>query len=120
MVTASGMKVLARVDFKKVGNLYIVAISLAVGLLPVVSPQFFNKLPSALGPILESPILLTAIVATLLNLFFNGVAAKPMRQDPNQLLLNRKLYKVELSNVDKCFRKYEVVPALMLPGQDCA
>ncbi|MBH3449994.1 purine permease [Pseudomonas putida] len=80
MVTASGMKVLARVDFKKVGNLYIVAISLAVGLLPVVSPQFFNKLPSALGPILESPILLTAIVATLLNLFFNGVAAKPMRQ----------------------------------------
>ncbi|MCX2901629.1 MULTISPECIES: nucleobase:cation symporter-2 family protein [Pseudomonas] len=80
MVTASGMKVLARVDFKKVGNLYIVAISLAIGLLPVVSPHFFSKLPSALGPILESPILLTAIVATSLNLFFNGLGAAPSRQ----------------------------------------
>ncbi|MAQ49983.1 MAG: purine permease [Pseudomonas sp.] len=73
MVTASGMKVLGRVDFSKAGNLYIVAISLAVGMLPVVSPQFFSKLPSALSPILESPILLTAIVATALNIFFNGV-----------------------------------------------
>lgn len=81
MVTASGMKVLGRVDFKNVGNLYIVAISLAVGMLPVVSPHFFSKLPSSLGPILESPILLTAIVAITLNIFFNGIGLRNPQND---------------------------------------
>ena len=81
MVTASGMKVLGRVEFKNVGNLYIVAISLAVGMLPVVSPHFFSKLPSSLGPILESPILLTAIVAITLNIFFNGIGLRKPQND---------------------------------------
>jgi NCS2 family nucleobase:cation symporter-2 len=73
MVTASGIKVLARVDFHNVKNLYIVAISIALGMLPVVSPKFFSRLPHELAPILESPILLTAISAILLNIFFNGL-----------------------------------------------
>ncbi|GLC95391.1 permease [Cupriavidus sp. TA19] len=73
MVTASGIKVLARVDFHNVKNLYIVAISIALGMLPVVSPKIFSKLPHELAPILESPILLTAISAILLNIFFNGL-----------------------------------------------
>uniref|UniRef100_UPI0003747262 solute carrier family 23 protein n=1 Tax=Cupriavidus sp. UYPR2.512 TaxID=1080187 RepID=UPI0003747262 len=73
MVTASGIKVLARVDFHNVRNLYIVAISIALGMLPVVSPKIFSKLPHELAPILESPILLTAISAILLNIFFNGL-----------------------------------------------
>ncbi|WP_066739150.1 nucleobase:cation symporter-2 family protein [Cupriavidus sp. D384] len=73
MVTASGIKVLSRVDLHSVKNLYIIAISIAVGMLPVVSPKFFSKFPPDLAPILESPILMTAIVAILLNIFFNGV-----------------------------------------------
>lgn len=74
MVAASGIKVLARVDFhNNMRNLYIVAISIGIGMIPVVSPKFFGRLPHELAPLLESSILLTAISAVILNLFFNGL-----------------------------------------------
>ena len=73
MVAATGIKVLARVNLKNVYNLYVIAISIGLGMIPVVMPKFFSKLPHELAPILESPILLTAISAILLNLFFNGL-----------------------------------------------
>ncbi|MEE7493348.1 nucleobase:cation symporter-2 family protein [Methylobacterium oryzae] len=75
VVTASGIKVLSRVDFKLVGNLYVVAISLGLGMVPVVTPKFFSRLPHDLAPILESPVLLTAISAIILNVFFNGTGS---------------------------------------------
>ncbi|MBS0353923.1 MAG: purine permease [Proteobacteria bacterium] len=73
MVAASGIKVLERADLKKVHNMYVVAVSIGLGMIPVVSPQFFSKFPRDLAPVLESPILLTAISAILLNLLFNGL-----------------------------------------------
>lgn len=74
MVAASGIKVLTRVDFRNnMRNLYIVAISIGIGMIPVVSPKFFAQLPKELAPLLESSILLTAISAVVLNLFFNGL-----------------------------------------------
>lgn len=72
MVAASGVKVLSRVSFADNKNLYVVAVSVALGMIPVVSPQFFAKLPKDMAPILESPVLLTAICAVVLNVFFNG------------------------------------------------
>ena len=42
-------------------------------MIPLVAPTFFAKMPAELGPILNSGILLTAIVAVLLNVYFNGV-----------------------------------------------
>ena len=42
-------------------------------MIPVVSPKFFGQLPHQLAPLLESSILLTAISAVILNLFFNGL-----------------------------------------------
>ena len=50
------------------------AISLGFGMIPLVAPTFFAKLPAQLGPILNSGILLTAIAAVLLNFYFNGVS----------------------------------------------
>ncbi len=41
-------------------------------MIPLVAPAFFKQMPHALHPLLESGILLTAISAVLLNLFFNG------------------------------------------------
>lgn len=76
MVAASGIKVLSRVSFSDNKNLYVVAISVAVGMIPVVSPQFFSRLPKDFAPILESPVLLTAIFAVVLNVFFNGFGSK--------------------------------------------
>src|SRR5690606_29480036 len=45
IVTATGIKILNQVDFRQISNSYIVAVSLGLGMLPVVSPEFFKKLP---------------------------------------------------------------------------
>ncbi|HDR9101414.1 TPA: purine permease [Burkholderia vietnamiensis] len=74
MVAANGIKVLSKVDFvNNTHNLFIVAVSVGMGLVPVVSPHFFSKLPPALAPILHSGILLASASAVLLNIVFNGV-----------------------------------------------
>jgi len=73
MVAATGVKILAKVDFDhNRNNLFVVAISIGVGMIPLVAPSFFKFMPQALSTILHSGILLTSIMAVLLNLFFNG------------------------------------------------
>jgi len=74
MVAATGARILTGVDFKHNRfNLFIVAVSVGFGMIPLVSPNFFRALPHELHPLLESGILLCAIVAVVLNVFFNGV-----------------------------------------------
>jgi uric acid transporter len=76
MVAATGARILTNVDFKTNRfNLFTVAISVGFGMIPLVSPNFFRYTPDVLHPLLESGILLAAIVAVLLNLFFNGVGS---------------------------------------------
>ena len=73
MVAATGARILTSVDFRNnANNLFIVAISIGFGMIPLVSPNFFKNLPHALHPLLESGILLAAIVSVALNAFFNG------------------------------------------------
>jgi NCS2 family nucleobase:cation symporter-2 len=75
MVAATGVRILAAVDFKTDRfNLFIVAISIGFGMIPLVSPNFFRHLPSALHPLFDSGILLSAIFAVILNAFFHGRA----------------------------------------------
>jgi len=74
MVAATGARILATVDFKTNRfNLFVVAISVGFGLIPLAAPGFFRNLPHDLQPLLESGILLCAVVAVLLNAFFNGL-----------------------------------------------
>lgn len=76
MVAATGARILTSVDFKTNRfNLFVVAISVGFGMIPLVAPNFFKNLPHALHPLLESGILLSAIVAVILNAFFNGLAS---------------------------------------------
>ena len=76
MVAANGIKALSRVDFStNPHNLFIVAVSVGLGLVPVVSPTFFAQLPHALSPLLHSGILLASVSAVLLNVIFNGVSS---------------------------------------------
>ena len=73
IVAATGIKTLAKVDFEKnVHNLFIVAISIGIGLIPVVAPNFFKLFPSWSQTIMHSGITLGSIAAILLNAFFNG------------------------------------------------
>ena len=77
MVAATGARILATVDFKNNRhNLFIVAISVGFGMIPLVAPNFFKNLPHGLHPLLESGILLCALVAVALNAFFNGLGSK--------------------------------------------
>jgi len=74
MVAATGARILTNVDFKTNRyNLFTVAISVGFGMIPLVAPGFFRYTPDVLHPLLESGILLAAIVSVLLNLFFNGL-----------------------------------------------
>ena len=76
MVAATGARILTGVDFKTNRyNLFVVAISVGFGMIPLVAPNFFRYTPDVLHPLLESGILLAAIVSVLLNLFFNGIAS---------------------------------------------
>ena len=82
MVAATGVRVLANVNYHtNRNNLYIVAIASGFGMIPLVAPKFFESLPSELGPILHSGILLAALSAVALNLFFNGPHAEAPREE---------------------------------------
>jgi NCS2 family nucleobase:cation symporter-2 len=75
MVAATGARILTSVDFRNNRyNLFIVAISIGFGLIPLAAPGLFRNLPHDLQPLLESGILLCAIVSVLLNAFFNGLS----------------------------------------------
>jgi NCS2 family nucleobase:cation symporter-2 len=76
MVAATGARILTAVDFRTNRyNLFVVAISVGFGMIPLVATNFFKKLPDGLHPLLESGILLAAVVAVALNAFFNGIGS---------------------------------------------
>ena len=76
MVAATGIRILGGVDFKSNRfNALIVAISIGIGMVPLIAPNFKQWMPHSLHPLIESGILLASISAVLLNLFFNGASA---------------------------------------------
>ena len=76
MVAATGIKILSTVDYAgNRQNLFIIAVAISAGMIPLVAPTFFAQMPKVLSPILYSGILLTAFVAVLLNAFFNGIGS---------------------------------------------
>ena len=73
MVAATGIRILSTVDYKgNRNNLYVVALAVGFGLIPLVAPRWTQQMAHGLHPLLESGILLTAVAAVALNLFFNG------------------------------------------------
>jgi len=73
MVTATGIRILSNVDFKtNRDNSFVVAVSIGIGMIPLIAPNFKQWMPHGMHPLIESGILLTSISALLLNLFFNG------------------------------------------------
>ena len=73
MVAATGIRILSNVDFQRNrNNAMIVAVSIGVGMIPLVAPNFRQWMPHAIHPLIESGILLASLCAVLLNVFFNG------------------------------------------------
>lgn len=76
MVAATGIRILAGVDFKtNRHNAMIVAVSIGIGMIPLVAPNFKQWMPHAIHPLIESGILLSSLAAVGLNLFLNGAKA---------------------------------------------
>ena len=81
MVAATGARILTSVDFKNNRyNLFVVAISVGFGMIPLVAPNFFKHLPHGLHPLLESGILLAAIVAVIAEFLLQRHAPAPKRR----------------------------------------
>lgn len=73
MVAATGIRILAGVDFtKNRNNLFIIAVSLGFGMIPLIAPNFKQWMPHDIHPLVESGILLATIAAVALNALFNG------------------------------------------------
>jgi len=72
MVAATGIKILAMVDYTiQRNNVLVVAISLGFGIIPIVSPNFFRIMPADLKPVFGDAIIMTSIAAVALNAYFN-------------------------------------------------
>jgi NCS2 family nucleobase:cation symporter-2 len=77
MVAATGIKILASVDYaKNRHNVLIVAVALGFGMIPIASPNFFRIMPTELKPVFGDAIIMTSIAAVLLNAWFNRPSAE--------------------------------------------
>ena len=75
MVAATGIRILAQVDFTSSrNNLFVVAVSIGFGMIPLIAPNFKQWMPHSIHPLIESGILLATISAVALNAFFNGAS----------------------------------------------
>ncbi|MFR9728691.1 nucleobase:cation symporter-2 family protein [Saccharopolyspora sp. MS10] len=69
-VAASGIRTLGRADLGDPHQALVVAASLAVGLIPVVRPEFYAHAPEALRAVLDSGISTGCLAALVLNALF--------------------------------------------------
>jgi NCS2 family nucleobase:cation symporter-2 len=70
-VAASGIRTLAKVEYRNNMNLIIVATSIGFGMIPIAAPAFYEHTPNWFSTIFHSGISSAAIMAILLNLLFN-------------------------------------------------
>ena len=70
-VAASGIRTLAKVDYRDNMNLIIVASAIGIGMLPIAAPDIYAGMPSWFRTVFDSGISSAAVVAITLNLLFN-------------------------------------------------
>jgi xanthine permease len=80
-VAAIGIGMLAKVSFADHGNLMVVAVSLAVGLVPTAVPKIYEHFPNWFRTIMESGISAGCLSAVLLNLLFNHLRLRRRQSD---------------------------------------
>ncbi|MFZ6046703.1 nucleobase:cation symporter-2 family protein [Pseudomonas sp. CR3202] len=76
MVAATGIKILHEADITDRRNQLLVAVSIGMGMAPVVRPELFAHLPHWMEPITHSGIAMATVSALTLNLLFNILGEK--------------------------------------------
>ncbi len=79
-VAASGIQTLVKAGLDKDNNVLIVAVSLAVGIIPITAPEFYHAFPETAKIILDSGISTGCVAAVLLNLVFNHLGGARSRE----------------------------------------
>ncbi|WP_346351303.1 solute carrier family 23 protein [Oceanimonas sp. AH20CE76] len=71
IVGTMGIDMLRRVDLRQHGNMYVVAVALAVGLFPILVPGAYSQFPSGLASLLGNGVAMGALTAALMNALFH-------------------------------------------------
>ena len=71
IIAVLGIQMLAKIDFNQTGNLITATVGLAAGLMPVLLPGMYSKLPQTASSLLGSGVAMAAFVSVLLNLLFH-------------------------------------------------
>jgi len=81
MTAAAGIEELARVRYRGTSNGLIVAMSLAMGMLPIAAPKLFAHAPEAAQLFLNSGIFLATVTAVGLNVVFSANPGEGKEQE---------------------------------------
>jgi xanthine permease len=71
-IGVQGVSILHKVDFSSERNLMIAAISIGAGIGVTVYPQIFQHLPELLRLVIENAVVVTSLLAVLLNIVLPG------------------------------------------------
>ncbi len=70
IVGTMGIDMLRKVDLRDHANMYIVAVALAVGLLPILVPGIYASVPANIRILVGNGVAMGAITAALMNFLF--------------------------------------------------
>ena len=76
MVISAGIKILSQVNLASQENMFIVAISVAIGLGVTVVPDLFAQLPGSITILTSNGIVAGSVTAIVLNIVFNMIGKK--------------------------------------------
>lgn len=88
IVGTMGIDMLRKVDMRSHGNLYVVSVALAVGLLPILVPGVYSQFPSGVAGLLGNGVAMGALTAAVMNFLFHCTGAKASSADAKAKLLN--------------------------------
>ena len=72
MVAVSGIRTLGQVDYRNNNNGMVVALTLGLGMMPVLVPNLFGQFPPMMQMFLHSGITIGTLTAIVANLTLNG------------------------------------------------
>jgi len=88
IVGTMGIDMLRKVDMRSHGNLYVVSIALAVGLLPILVPGVYSQFPSGLAGLLGNGVAMGALTAAVMNFLFHCTGAQATPAEAKAKLIN--------------------------------
>jgi len=88
IVGTMGIDMLRKVDMRSHGNLYVVSIALAVGLLPILVPGVYSQFPSGLAGLLGNGVAMGALTAAVMNFLFHCTGAQASPAEAKAKLIN--------------------------------